>query len=355
VSDNGEKSELPTGKRLEEASKRGQVPYSTELTAALMFLIVLGGLRLWGGNVISDLSDLITAGFSLVGFRQISMSGIAGVLTDIIMKVIGMLLPIFTMVLAIVLTSGFLQVGVGIRFERVKMRWSKLNPATGVKKLMSLRSVFTVALALLKVATVLAVVRVTMDELLPRARDLTKSGFEAMSDIFVDGVFLIGFRVGALILILAILDLLWTRFKHTKDLMMSKQEVKEEHKEAEGNPEIKGKIKAIQKQVALSRMMKDVKTATVVVRNPTHYAVALRYDREQDPSPRLVAKGRNLIALRIIDLAKEAGVPIRSDPPLARQVYRTVKLGAVIPEELFRAVARILAWVYGKKGREAAA
>ena len=354
MADIGERSEQPTGRRLEEASKKGQVPYSKELTGALMFLIILAGLRLFGGDLIQQLREILRVMFSLEGFTHVGLGGIVGILGGVSERIMAMLMPIFLLVLAITLASGFMQIGVTIHFERIKARWSKLNPVGGVKKLFSVRSVFTVGLSILKLVAVTIVVWTGMQELVPRARVLNTSSASEMAALFVEGVFMIGFRVGALVLLLAIIDLFWTRYRHTKDLMMTKEEVKEERKQSEGNPEVKGKIKAIQKEVALARMMKDVKTATVVVRNPTHFAVALRYDRSRDPSPRVVAKGKNLIARRIIQIAEEAGVPVRTEPPLARQLYHTVKLGHLVPEELFRAVARILAWVYKHEKRRVA-
>jgi len=341
-----EKTELPTAKRLDDASKKGQVPYSKELTSALMFLILMGVLKLWGPNIGAKLKNLLETSLGFEALSRVAVEGVTGLMASTSRQVMSLLLPILGVVLAIILLSGFLQIGISLRLERVQPQLSKLNPLSGIKKLFSSRSLFSVGLSLLKLLAVGIAVWITLQDLVPKARSLGQVGIQEMGSFFVAAVLTIGFRVAGIILVLALIDFFWTRHKHTKDLMMSKQEIKDEQRQFEGSPEIKQRIKSVRREVALARMMRDVKTATVVVRNPTHFAVALRYAKDKEPSPRVIAKGKNLMALRIINLALEAGVPVRSDPPLARQIYRNVPLGKTIPEELFQAVARVLAWVY---------
>lgn len=348
-----EKTEQATSKRLEDASAEGQVPYSKELTAALMFLAVMATLYLEGGALTGGLGDLMLRTGSFQDRGRITADGVVGFLSEMVEETLDLVVPLFIAVVLTVLLTGYLQVGFSVNFKRVSLRWGKLNPAKGFSRIFSSRSLMTVGQSVLKLMIVGVVVWTTVADFVPRAAALSDTGTMALARLFLEAVFAIGFKVGALILILGIIDVFWQRYRHGKDLMMTKEEVKEERKQSEGDPKIKSRIRNLQREAARARMMQDVKKATVVVRNPTHYAVALRYESGRDPSPRVVAKGKNLIAIRIIQIAENAGVPVRSDPPLARRLHATVRLGQVIPEELFQAVAKVLAWVYRRRERRA--
>ncbi|MSR75858.1 MAG: flagellar biosynthesis protein FlhB [Planctomycetes bacterium] len=345
-----EKSEEATFKRLEEAADKGQIAYSKELGGALLLLLVLGSLKLGGENAATQLSALFERTFSLQAFRSVNPTNIGFVLADSFGTGITVLLPVLLTVVAASLVAAHMQVGFSMNMERITPDFNKINPIAGFSRLFSMRSVVSVALSVLKCAALVAVCWSALDTLLVDAQFATEAGIGAQASFVAETTLDLGLRTAAFLLALALFDVFWQRFRHAKDLMMTKEEVKEERKQMEGDPKIKARIRQIQRQMARSRMLTDVKTATVVVRNPTHYAVALRYENGKDNAPRVVAKGMDFMALKIIDIATKAGVPVKSEPPLARQLYRSVKVGRTIPEELFRAVAKVLAWVYRKRG-----
>lgn len=350
-----ERTEEATFKRLEEAAEKGQVAYSRELGGALLLLLVIVALKFGGSNAAAELARLFERAFSLQAFRSIDATHIGSVLSDSFGTGLMILMPVLLSVVAAALIAGHMQVGFSLNFARVQPDFTRLNPVTGIKRLFSTRSLMSVALSLVKCAALTGVCWSTLDTLLVDARNASTAGLSAQALFVAETTLDLGLRTAAFLVVLALADVFWQRFRHAKDLMMTKEEVKEERKQMEGDPRIKARIRQVQRQMARSRMLEDVKQATVVVRNPTHYAVALRYENGRDHAPRVVAKGMDFMALKIIDIAVRAGVPVRSEPPLARQLYRSVKVGRTIPEELFRAVAKVLAWVYRKRGAKRSA
>ena len=349
-----ERTEEPTQYRLEEAAEKGQVPYSRELTAAVLFMMVMVGLRFLGPELASRLKGLFHRLFSLQEASEVTQSGAPGLLGSLARDALSMLLPLLGAVVGVTLMGGIVQIGLRLSARRIEPDWSRIDPLKGMRKLFSSRSAMAVLFSVLKLVAVGLVAWQGILAFAPLAADAASTSFAAMVALLPATIFGIGFKVGGLIMLLGVVDLLWQRWKHGQDLKMTKEEVKEDRKRSEGDPRLKARVRQLQREIARARMMQDVKKATVVVRNPTHYAVALRYENGKDPSPRVVAKGRNLIALRIIEIAEKARVPIRSDPPLARRIFKTVPLGKTIPEELFRAVAKVIAWVM-KQRRKAAA
>jgi flagellar biosynthetic protein FlhB len=351
-----EKTELATQKRRDEASDKGQIAYSRELVAAFLFGSVLICLRYVGGPAAATLSQFMERAFSLEDYDRVAGEGFSSLVDVSTNAYLEVALPLLATVFIVALLGSILQVGFSISLQRIEVKWSKLNPLSGIKKLFSMRSVFSLIISVAKLLVVGAVVYSTLRSIIPRAQNLSLGDLDAVVALFVESVFTISLRVGIILLIIGVIDFAWQRWRHSKDLMMSKEDVKQESKQSDGDPKVKGRIRQIQRDLARSRMMQATKTATVVVRNPTHYAVALKYEAGKDRAPKVVAKGRNLMALRIIQIAEDAGVPVRTDPPLARQIYKTVKVGRSIPEELFQAVAKVLAWVYRtpKRNRPAA-
>ncbi len=341
-----ERTEDATFKRLEDAAQKGQIAYSRELGGALLLLLVLWAMKMGGGNAAAELSALFERAFSLQAFRSVNPTNIGSVLADSFGTGIMILMPLLLTVVAASLVAAHMQVGFSFNMERVQPDMNKLNPITGFKRLFSTRSIMSVAISMVKCAALVGVCWSALDTLLMDARYASECGLGAQAAFVAETTLDLGLRTAAFMLALALIDVFWQRFRHAKDMMMTKEEVKEEHRQSDGDPKIKARIRQIQRQMARSRMFEDVKKATVVVRNPTHYAVALRYENGKDNAPRVVAKGMDFMALKIVDIATRAGVPVKSEPPLARQLYRSVKVGRTIPEELFRAVAKVLAWVY---------
>ncbi len=358
--DRDQKTEEPTARRLREAREEGQVPLSTELVAALslcagMAVMTLAGGRAWervARGVVQTIGDLPTRGRA-----ELDVSSAAGWLRQAVAWTAEPILVLVVPVLAVMALASYGQVGFQLATKAVRFDPAKLDPIKGFRRLFSARGAVRTALAAAKVAAIAttiglvawrqvpAVVAVGTSELGPLLRAL--------------GVVALRCTAAAVIVILALaaLDVAFQRWQFRRDQRMTKEEVKEEHRLTDGDPRVKARIRRIQVEMATRRMMADVPRATVVVTNPTHYAVALRYERGASAgAPVVVAKGADAVAQRIKAVAREAGVHCHEDVPLARALFRQSALGAEIPEELFAAVAAVLAHVYRlREGRSAAA
>ncbi len=350
-----EKTEEATAKRLNEAREEGQVPFSSEimsaatLVAGLLAFVTVGprlaqaaGAGVAGG--LARVGDLGPAELDDHSFVALLRGAVQGVLPTLLM----LILPV--VILAAVI--GLAQVG-GLRLspKAVQPKPNKLDPIAGLKRMFSVTAWTRTGLAALKlIALGTTVVLVTW-------KDILRVGNLAGGDLgpVVRAIGFLASKVaiaGVLaILALSIFDLWFQRTQFAKDMRMSKKEIKDENKSTEGDPMVKARIRQIQREVASRRMMEAVPDATVVVTNPTHFAVALDYDDQSSGAPRVVAKGVDQVAQRIKSVAREAGVLIYEDPPLARALHRSCDIGDEVPEDLFAAVAGVLAYVYRVQGK----
>ncbi|MCB9834066.1 MAG: flagellar biosynthesis protein FlhB, partial [Planctomycetes bacterium] len=343
-----EKTEQATPKRREEAAQRGQIGYSKEVSSAALFLGGLIVLKMAGDQIVLGLLGKIDRSFRLP-IDLFPDDDPAPFLTQTATDFFFLLLPVFVVAMVSILGPGLMQTGLKLATKRIQPELSKLNPLNGIKKLFSQENLISTLQSLIKMILVGIVCWITIASRLDRLLALADAPLGSIVETILDVLFLMSFRVAGGLLLIGTIDLFYRRWKLSKDLMMTKEDVKEERKKSEGDPKVKAKIKEIQRSLALQRMFQDIKTADVVVRNPTHFAIALRYDRGRDPAPKVVAKGKDKLALRIIDVAREHGVEVIENRPLARDLYRSVRLGDFVPERLFKAVAQILAYVYGKK------
>lgn len=346
-----DKTEQPTQKRIDDAAEKGQIAYSKELTGALVFIIALGSLQLTGGEIFDTLAALFRKSFALPMDQMMSHTTQWDFLGMMLKTGIMASIPIFLVAFAAALGPGLAQAGIRLSMKKIMPDPNKLNPIKGIKKLFSLDSFVTAMQNLFKMGLVCVVMYVTLDDAMPKLNEAGEEGLLPSVALVTELVFLVCFRVAGGLVILGVIDILYRRWKHTKDLMMTKEEVKEERKKMEGDPRIKGRIREVQRTLAMQRMKQDVQEADVVVRNPTHFAVALKYDTGNDAAPRVVAKGRALMALSIIRIAEEAGVRVVSNKPLARELYRVAPVGTYVPEHLFVAVAEVLAVVFKDRSR----
>lgn len=356
--DKEEKTEEATPRRRSEARDEGNVALSTELIAAGM-LVAIAIAMLLGGRALAE----ATAGAVVSSFETSGQLARMDLETDnaaaLLRETIERLAPsLAIVVLPVVLFGallGYFQVGLHFAQKAVRINPGKINPAK-FSKILSMKNTVKTGLAALKISLVVTAMGAVCWFELP-----TLSGLAGMDLSYVmkggGQVLLKAVAAGVLVILaLSILDLLYQRFQHEKDLRMSKQEVKDEHKNTEGDPQVKARIRQVQREMAMSRMMDDVPDATVVITNPTHYAVALRYERGvEDAAPIVVAKGVDAMALRIREVARVNGVPRYEDRPLARALHAQVEIGETIPEDLFQAVARVLAYVYRLQGGAASA
>ncbi len=310
------------------------------MTGLLMFLgykLSLGILGAWEPFLSLDMHDDVSVFF----LKEIFWKNFSGVLIILVAVILG------TMGVGILV--GALQTRFLIAFRAIRLDFNRINPVQGFKRMFSLRSVFELLKALLKVAIVgyvgYIVLRREWKNVLIYP---VMSPVEAMSHL-TNVMFSLALQTGTALLALAVFDYFFQRWEYEKSLMMTRHELKEEMKDIEGNPEVKRRQRQMMMEIMRRRMMEEVPKATVVITNPTHVAVALRYDPEEDEAPVVVAKGVDEIAERIKEIARENEVPIVRNPKLAWEIYERVELGDVIPSDLYRAVAEVLAYVYSLK------
>lgn len=349
----GERTERATPKRREEARKQGQVPRSTELTHALVLLVGVGALAVVGGRMLRGLADLTRVQLAGLSASSVTAEGVYVLFQRLSMQILMVMLPLVLSLILVGLSSNVLQVGFMLTARPLTPRWSMINPFEGLKRIFSLRSLTELVKSILKVAIIGLIAWVTVKGDLEGLVPLVGADGTLLLSRVGAATVKLGLRVGAALLVLAILDYGYQRWEYERSIRMSRQEVEEEQKQQDGDPQVKARVRQLQRQVARRRMMAAVATADVVVTNPTHYAVALKYDRRTMAAPVVVAKGMRKLALRIKEMAREHQVPVVEDPPLARLLYKEAELDRPIPVALYQAVAQVLAHVWRLRARMA--
>jgi flagellar biosynthetic protein FlhB len=350
-----DKTEKPTGKRKAEARKKGQVAKSTDLNGALVLGAGLMALSFLAPSVVQSAAGAMREIFSLAARPEAvtSGAGLSALEHLVLNTMLATVVPIAGACLAVGLVANVAQVGFRPSLTSLAPSFGRLNPISGFKNLFGTRALFEAGKALLKVAVVGAM---AASALLPQLTNLAASVGTppaALGQLLSSNVMGIAQRVAVAYVLVGVVDLVFQRRRLAKSLKMTKQEVKDESRQSDLAPEIRGAIRRRQIQAARARMMAAVPQADVVVTNPTHFAVALSYDGTQ-PAPVVVAKGQDQVALQIRRIAEEHEVPIVPDPPLARSLHASVELGQMIPAELYAAVAQVLAFVYRLAARKKA-
>jgi flagellar biosynthetic protein FlhB len=344
-----ERTEQPTPKRLEEARKKGQVPRSTELSAAAVILTVGGGLHFLGGYMGGRLNGLMSSSLTLTREQSVDESLMFATMTTQAAHALLACAPILGLTMVAALVAPMLLGGWNLSFEALAPDFTRLNPLSGFGRMFSTRSGVDLAKAFAKFI-LLALVAILI--LRQKSGELMGLGLEPTRIAIAHAISLTGYAflmlAGTLGLIAAV-DVPWQLFQHNKQQRMTRQEVREEMKESEGSPEIKGRIRSMQREVARRRMMQEVPKADVVIVNPTHFAVALKYDEKRMRAPLVVAKGADVVAARIRAIATDSLVPIFEAPPLARALFKSVEIGGEIPATLYVAVAQVLTYIYQLK------
>ena len=353
----GEKTEEATSKRLNDARKKGQVAKSQEITVAadlFAFFIILSVYKEYLGtnflfifrNIYESIPDTIVM---VDGY--IPKATFDALFVKVIVIVLLTILPYLIAGFALAFICNIVQFGFKITTEPMKPKFDKLNPLNGIKRIFSVQSLFNLLKSLLKIGLISAVVYITLSgrkESIFLLYDMPlKQGIAIMGDIIID----VGIRCAAVYVIVAVIDLIYQKHKFREDMKMTKQEVKDEYKDSEGDPQVKAKQKQRMREASQRRMMKELPKADVVITNPTHYAIALVYNQDEDPAPKVIAKGADFMAQRIKDVAKDNNIEIVEDKPLARMLYANVEIGEFIPPELYKAVAEVLAYVYKLQGK----
>ncbi len=343
----GEKTEEPTAKKRADARKKGQVGRSQELNTAFVLLVGFFSLKFLWDSIYLSIASYTTYVFSNLN-QSVDTENIIHIFIGIIVVLAKTAFPIMFAIMLIGLAINFFQVGLNFNTESIEFKLDKLNPINGFGRIFSKRSLVELAKSFFKILVIgFFLYRFIHEQILAMPQfmffDLTTS-LALVAEI----IFQMAFIVIGVIMIMALMDYGYQKWQTTQDLKMTKQEVKDEMKQSEGDPQIKGKIRQKQRQMAMARMMKEVPKADVIVTNPTHYAIALSYQQGMS-APLVVAKGQDLVAQRIKEIAREARVPIIENKPLARAIYAAVQIGDAIPQELYQAVAEVLAYVYRLK------
>lgn len=341
-----ERTEQPTQKRLDEARKKGQIPRSRELNGTAVLLAGAGSIYALGGWLSKQFSALVSSGLTVDRAHATDVNLLIPQLGAGLAQAGKILAPILLLTFVVALAAPALIGGFSFSTEALAPKFSKLNPIQGFGRIFSARGLVELLKTMAKFLFVGLIAAGMLWHLEPRLMALGNESLEsALGDTGSMCIKAMLAMSSGLVLIAAI-DVPFQLWDHRRQLRMTKQEVKDEMRDTEGKPEVKGKIRSLQQEIASRRMMEEVPKADVIVTNPTHFAVALRYDEARMRAPRVVAKGADVIAARIREVAAEHKVPLVEAPPLARALYRNTDLGQEIPASLYRAVAQVLTYVY---------
>ncbi len=348
----GEKTEDATSKKLTDARKEGKVAKSKEIVNGFSLLGFFFCLKVFFGFAGFRFEEIMVWIYSIIP-DIVKMNGdgltiqtITGIISQCVLKMLIILMPFLLVGFGVAFIADLVQVGWKPTGKPLQPKLNKFNPINGFKRIFSKQSIVNLLMALAKIGLVCYIAYIGIKD---QAKTLfilydidLKQALALIFDIIVD----IGIKISIVYIILGFVDYMYQRWKFKEDMKMTKQEVKDEYKNTEGNPEIKGQQRRRMQEASQRRMMNSVPEADVVITNPTHIAVAIKYDNEVDEAPRVLAKGEDYLAAKIKDAAKDSDIPIVENKPLARALYATVEIGEAIPPELYQAVAEILAVVY---------
>lgn len=341
-----ERTEQATPKRLRESREKGQIPRSKELNSMTLLMASAGGFLLMGDNILSGLRDLLQRGLVIRNIQDIDASGIIKIFGDTALHSLLIVAPLFLLVTVVVLMTPVALGGWSFSLKAISFKWEKLDPVKGLGRIFALRGLMELVKVLAKFALVAGIsagiLWSLIDELLGLGDEPVELAISHVASLC--GWSFIACSSG--LIIIALIDVPFQLWQHSKQLKMTKQEIKDEYKETDGRPEVKSRIRSLQQELSQRRMMEAVPEADVIITNPTHYAVALRYDQFKMQAPVVVAKGADLIAANIRAVAMESDVAIVSAPPLARALYASTEIDHEIPAGLYIAVATILTYVY---------
>lgn len=345
-----EKTEPASAKRIKEARARGQTAKSMDVTTAAVLLI--GGVIVFmmGSPMIYDIQKFMQVIFIELSNIQLTTQNISGYYFKFILFFVKLILPIVSIIFLIVLVADISQTGLHIATKKFTegLNFKKIfNPLSGLKKIFfSGRSIFELTKSIVKIIILGFIVYGILESRAEETIDLIEKPISEIGVFLAELSLEIVVKVGAAYILIAVTDMIYQRYRYKEDLKMTKQEVKEENKQAEGDPRVKARLRSIMRSRIRKLMLKNVKTADVVITNPTHYAVAIAYNSEKMSAPIVVAKGADYLAASIRQIAEENLIPIVEQPPLARALFFSTDVDMEIPENLFKAVAQVLAYVY---------
>lgn len=351
----GDKTEKATPKKLDDARKEGRVARSSDLINGFMLLLMFFVLKLFGGIMANLFLDSFVKYYnkaSDISMEVFDVRQAVNLSNEIVLDIVIASLPVLIGSFVVALVGNIVQVGWKVTAKPLKPKLDRLNPIGGLKRMFSQEKVVELIKSILKV---LAIALVAYNEVKDRWKFiLNLYDFEFMQAILniFDIVLDVGIKISLIFVVIGLADFGYQKWKHLHDLRMSKQEVKDEMKQSEGDPQIKGQIRQKMREGARRRMMQELPKADVVITNPTHFAVAVKYDKETAEAPYVLAKGADYVAANIKEIAKQNNIEIVENKPLARMLYYNVEIGDQIPPELYQMVAEVLAYVYSVKNKE---
>lgn len=352
--DKEQQTEKPTQRRLEEARRKGNVPMSRDVTATIVLGMLTILLVAIGGTMAADFTRSLHPLLASADAVRFDVGGDLGVMLGGLLARVGWVAaPVFGVLLLAAVIGGIGQNGLVISAERLQPKWERVSPMAGLKRMFSLQTLVELIKGTLKIVIIAIAawfaIRPSLDGLdtMPLTDPAATAGI-------IGGVLLdLLIYVLAAMFVMAVLDAGWQRFSWWRNLHMSRDELRDEHKQMEGNPEIKGRIRMLRRERARRRMMAAVPEATVIITNPTHFAVALRYDRTTMRAPKCIAKGQDRVAQRIREVAADSGVPVIENKLLARALFACVEIDQDVPPEHYRAVAEVISYVLSLRGARA--
>ena len=340
--DGAEKSEEATAKKKDDARKDGNVAKSMDFSSGVMLVAAIAAMYLYVPYMLDNFEDLVEEFFKFNNFT-VTQDSAVDIFLFLIEFTAKVTLPIFALLFVLAIAINAYQVGFMISTKAIEPKFDKLNFfANFMKTFFNKRKIVELIKSILKIFVLTAYAWYLVQEELTTIVRMTDADYRDQMVYLGHLVFDVSIRVAVLVLVIGIADYAYQKWQHNEDLKMTKQEVKEEYKQMEGDPIVKNRIRQAQREAARQRMIEEVPKSDVVITNPTHYAVAIRYDMEIDRAPKVVAKGQRLMALKIKEIAKQSGVKIVEDPPLARTLYNSCEVDEEIPENLYKALAQIL-------------
>jgi flagellar biosynthetic protein FlhB len=345
----GDKTEKATPKRKREAREKGQVVKSTELSNALSLAVMFGAISIFGGQMVEGMRDMLQHFFSSAGPETLTVAAVQASFKDAITMFLTIMLPFMAAAMISGVVFNVLQSGFVFSTKALAPKLDRISPLSGFKRIFSKRTLIDLLKSLLKLAVLGYVAYSEFKTRMGGFPTLMAQEVTFSTASFVETIIAVAFKLAIAMAIIGPFDYLYQWWKHNKDLMMTKQEVKDEYKLTEGNPQTKGRISQKQRQMSRMRMMQAVADADVVITNPTHYAIALSYKEDKNGAPVVVAKGKDYMAQKIKERARECSVEIVENRPLARALYFFCNVGDEVPEDLYKAVAEVLAYVYRMK------
>lgn len=344
------KTEKATPKKREDERKKGNIFQSSDVVSALSILALFLVLKMAVPFMYHYLSMFLSKYIAYIKtVRALSSEFAMDVAKDALIALFLLAGPVMLTAIAVGVIAAGAQTRFKISKENLKIKFSRISPIQGMKRLFSLRSITELIKAMLKISIIFYILYSSFMNI---AKYFTKLMFEDIFDavIFImNSIMDIVIQLSMVFILIAAFDYLYQWWEYERNIKMSKQEIKEEYKQMEGDPQIKGQIKERQRKISMQRMMQQVPTADVIVRNPTHFAVALKYDIEKNSAPIVVAKGQDYMALKIIEIAEQNKIPMTENVQLARALYKSVEVNREIPEEYYVILAEIMAWVYSLK------